>query len=70
MTTIKRTWVYQPHIRTFFWDRTTEEGWSGRQLEHDDEFAEWCHQNDCEIYGTWVRVPDERRTTLFLLRWA
>ena len=65
-----RKWVYQPNIKTFFWDRGFYDRMVDRTLEADDDFVEWCWQNDCNIDNTWVEVPDERTATLFMLKWC
>jgi len=67
---MKRRWVYQPHIHTFFWDRSAYDRMFNRMLEDDDEFVEWCWQHDCNIHHTWVEVPDEKTVTLFMLKWT
>jgi hypothetical protein len=66
----KRKWEYQPHIRTFFWDRGTTDRMLNRLLEDDDEFVEWCWQHDCNVHHTWVECPDDETVTMFVLRWS
>ena len=66
---MKREWVYQPHIRTFFWVRNTNDRMFNRKLENDKEFADWCWEHDCNIHDSWVEIPDEDTVTMFILRW-
>ena len=67
---IKRKWVYNPHIKTFFWDRGFYDRMVNRTLEADDQFIEWCWQHDCNVEKIQVEVPDERTASLFLLKWT
>jgi hypothetical protein len=69
---MKREWVYNSHILTFFWDhRHQNSGWSivRQELMNDHELVKWCSENDCRIDYTWVECPDEETVALFGLRW-
>ena len=66
----KRNWVYQKHIRTFFWDRGPWERMTNRKLEDDAEFMAWCEEHDCNAYETWVECLDDETVTMFILRWS
>jgi len=68
--TYKRVWEYRPAIRTFFWERESYLRMFNRKLEDDEEFIEWCWQNDCNVYETWVECPDDETATMFALRWS
>ena len=75
MGIVKREWVYQPHILTFFYDyrknvkiRSFKE--QEEALSADNEFASWCAENNCKIQCTWVECPDGETAVLFTMRWA
>ena len=68
----KRTWLYQPHSLTFFWNYPLTMTFISRreELMLDTEFTKWCSENGCKINHTWVKCPDEKTATLFILRWS
>ena len=35
-----------------------------------EELMNWCDENDSEILGMTVNIPDDKRLFLFILRWA
>lgn len=61
------TFVYQPHIRTFFW--------ADHQfyLRHKEELIAWADFYNCkmpsDLYG-WVTCPDDDTAMAFKLRWG
>ena len=37
--------------------------------ENLDSLIEWCDENECEVLGMTVNVPDDQRLIVFILRW-
>jgi hypothetical protein len=35
-----------------------------------DQCIAWCHQNNCEIKGMTITIPNEETLALFLLKWS
>ena len=35
-----------------------------------DELDKWCKNNQCQLQGWTVVVPDEKAISLFVLRWS
>lgn len=68
----KRTWIYQPEIRTFYWSRGSQGPLDGdlSMFGDRDELVEWCRQNGCVRHGIWVQCPDDETAMLFKLRWT
>ena len=65
-----RRWVPQPHIRTFFWDRSNADKIATRALTDDEEFMAWCQQHGCIVAEAWVQCPDDETYIAFTLRWT
>jgi hypothetical protein len=34
------------------------------------ELIDWCDENECEVLGMTVNIPDDQRVMLFILRWS
>ena len=37
---------------------------------HFNDLRNWCDENECEVLGMTVNIPDDQRVVLFLLRWS
>jgi hypothetical protein len=37
--------------------------------ENLESLIEWCDENECEVLGMTVNVPDDQRLIVFILRW-
>ena len=35
-----------------------------------NELKDWCDENECEVMGMTVNVPNDRRLFVFILRWS
>jgi len=38
--------------------------------EHAEELVAWCKQHACQVEGMTVTVPDDKKLTLFALKWS
>ena len=41
----------------------------GYWAENYESLMEWCSDNECEVVGMTVNVPDDGRLMVFILRW-
>ncbi len=39
-------------------------------VENLDKLMSWCDDNECEVLGMTVNIPDDERLTIFILRWT
>lgn len=42
----------------------------GFWADHVDECIAWCSQNNCELQGMTIKIPNQETLTLFALRWS
>lgn len=70
---MKRKWVYNSYIQTFFWDHRQFQSFKIKVsdvLSTDIELLKWCAENNCKIIHTWVECPDDETAMLFAMRWV